>query len=295
MNHSKLNNFILYSIQEGEQEVNTLTLHKNGTVEAFIQSAKSISVPRALGWYFMSVTDDDVCVQEIWQLIQRYSLSGESQSVPKFFGMRVKRFLMNVNGQLTKHEMNAFAPTPDKFLELEQLLLQLLARVSEYPLRSFHIACLVPPEVTEGEPFHVRLRLNNDGKFPAEIRNPASFAPGGNDALHLHLWQKLANGDLSTDVTTIDLAGNEFLLREREALPSDVPFVTIPSGGSVRVGVNIRSRLVPTAYEGLLVCYTRPYGKGELEAHNNLIVGEYQAEPVTFRIKAKVPNFVRER
>lgn len=289
MNELKLDNFIQYSFQEGEQEANVLTLHKNGTVEAFIRSAKGNSVPRALGWYFMSLAQDDVDAQKVWQLIQQHNLSGASQSAPRFFGMRLKRFFMSLNGQMTNHELNAFAPIPDKFRELEQSLLQLLARVSEWPLRSFQMACVVPSEVVEGQVFRVDLQLNNDGKFPAEIRNPASFATGGNDALQLHLWEKLANGELSTEVITIDLAGNEFLIREREALPSDAPFVTIPPHGSVRVWVSIRPRLAPAAYEGLLVCYTRPYGKGELEAHNHLIVGEYHAEPVTFRIKAKVP------
>lgn len=294
MNDVKPDNFIQYSFQEGEQEANVLTVHKNGTVEAFIQSAKGFSVPRALGWYFMSVANDDAGAQTVWQLVQQHNLSGESQSAPRFFGMRLKQFVIRLNGQMTIHELNAFAPTPDKFQELEQALLQLLARVGDRPLRSFYIACVVPAEVVEGQVFRVELQLNNDGKFPAEIRNPASFLPSGNDALQLHLWENLADGKLSTDVTTIDLAGNEFLIGERAALPSDEPFVTIPPHGNVRVWVNIRPRLAPAAYEGLLVCYTRPYAKGELEAHNNLIVGEYHAVPVTFRIKAKVPDSVRK-
>ena len=268
-----------YTMQESEQENNSLTIDFEGKVSAFIEFTEMNLSPRSLGNFSFSPGHNDPDLLEIGRLIKdKKMVGGDVYMQPPSFGGRSKFFEIKAEGHEVLHDMNPSLPMPDAFNEVETVVERLFERSAESPLRTLSMDIFFDPQlVKRGDLLKIYIEFCNAGKFPTEFRNPIKSS----SSLRINLWKKVKDvkGELIHEFdSVIDLAGQEFLFNERQAVPSNKPFLLIQPGDRMRMLTTIR---YPKSKPGMIfaeaIYYSKPKTNAEYE-RQDLIVGEYHTD-----------------
>lgn len=282
-----------YSLQMGETEKNTLTIDEDGNVTGNVENSQAGSTPRPLGWFNLDAGRADKDVARIGALIRAKGLvGGRVHSRIAKFGMRSKIFLFEADGQRAVHHLDVREPTPEGLAEVEEVVVRLFRRLEEQPLRTLSLwVSLKPATVVPGGDLRIEMEFRNGGKFPTQLRNPASFPRGGANTIRINLWKRVKGeaGAMEDEyVAALDLAGEEFLVGERKSLPSDRPVVEVEPQGTLRAWTTIRlPKIHPGRYFAETVYYGSAIDDEENEMWPYLCVGEYHADPCEVVVSAK--------
>ena len=268
-----------YTMQESEQENNSLTIDFEGKVTGFIEFAEMNLSPRSLGIFTFSPGHNDPDLLEIGRLIKDNKMVGGDVYIqPPSFGGRSKFFEIKAGGYEVLHDMNPSLPMPDAFIAVETVVERLLERSEESPLRTLSMEINFDPQlVKSGDLLKIYIEFYNAGKLPTEFRNPISSS----SSLRINLWRNVKDvkGELIHEFeSVIDLAGKEFLFNKRQAVPTNKPFLLIQPGDRMGLFTTIRyPKSNPGIFFAEAIYYSNPKTNAEYE-RKDLIVGEYHTD-----------------
>lgn len=282
-----------YSKQISEIDRDYIMIDAKGNVTGNVKFSQSGGEPREVGWFFLPLHFDDPDLTAIGRLIwEKKLIGGKVHEYPFRPGMREKVFSIKAGGLEARHSFNAMVPLPEEISMVEEVVDRLFQRLKDGPLRTFSIAvALEPLQGTPGSMLRLNFEIRNSGKFPAEIPNPALFTAKGPGMIRINIWKTAANNSAESSdeyVTTIDLAGYEFLAAERKAVPSDKSHLVISPKEKIRFWTTIAvPNLKPDLYELEIVYYGGPLPDDEMVKHPDRISGEYHANPIKIVILKK--------
>lgn len=272
-----------YAVQVSGIERNYLTIDADGNITAQIKESQSGDSLRALGWYYLLASSDDPDTSKIRRLIyEKRLIDSPDFSRPLARGMRLKVFSIKADGKKAIKYIDAMKPVPNELAEIEQVVFRLFERLASTPLRTLAIdVSSEPVQIKTGDNMRINLEFLNTGKFPTEFRNPATFTETSSSSLRINFWKKVRNENdelIDEYESTLDLAGKEFLLSDRQAVPSTEQFLRIQPGEKLNMWTTIRfPKLTPGNYTLEAIYYGSPRTKSE-ETRHDLIVGEYHAD-----------------
>jgi len=280
---SKTGYSLWYTYQTHETEGNYIIIDTEGNVTGNVKYTKHGISPRALGWFYLPLGHDDPDLAAIGSLIRKNELiGGKVFLMAPSFGMRTKIFSIEADGKEARHVLDAMQPLPEDFIEVERVIARLFTRLSSAPLRVLSMdVTFEPDKIAPGEKVKASFEFRCMGKFPLEFRNPARVAQGPGVSLRLNLWKKTKDdeGEHLVYVTAVDLAGKEFLVAEKKAVPSGETFLHIPSGESMRMWTSLRlPKLDPEKYIIEAIYIGSPASREEQMRRNDLVTGEFHAD-----------------
>lgn len=276
-----------YSIQESEQESNSLLIEEDGTVSANIEVTEADYALRGLGAYQIKAAPSDADLRRIGTLIaERRLVGGDVYAAPASFGAKSVYFQFRTNGVETLHSLDAMAPLPEPFREIEGIVERLFVRLAACPLRALSMKVAIEPaSVAAGKSSRIGLEFCNRGRSTVTFRNPVHVGGPSAGSLRVNLWRTAHNAAQDTPPeleATIDLAGRELLTGPRQAVSSRQPTLTLEAGASLKTWTTFRfPRLTPGQYTMEVIYYGSPTKGVELKG-GNLVVGEYHSDLFPF-------------
>lgn len=283
---------LFYSVQTGEVQSNQLTITPDGVVTASIRYSKPGTPVRAIGRYYLVAGISDPEIVAVEKIIRDYQLIGMPplRCSPRYGG-RYTLFIIEADGQKAQHVADTTAPLPQPLSVLEEKLQPLMARAGvEGAQRAVSIRLGFGPDaVAPGDPLRITLELQNAGKFDADIRSFVGFRQGGADVLKINFWRPPAQATGDPDYSwSLDLTGKEWLVAERKTL-RDKELLRLSGNGTLKTWTNIRMpKAQPEKLVAELVYYSHTESEEEQKS-NDLVVGEYHADPVMLTVLPRKP------
>jgi hypothetical protein len=278
-----------YSMQESEQESNSLLIEDDGTISANIEVSAADYALRGLGSYQIKSVPSDADVRRIGALIvQGHLIGGEVYAAPPSFGALSVYFQFQANGEETLHGLDALAPLPEPFREIETIVERLYVRLAAGPLRTMSMNVAIEPvSVAAGKDTRILLEFCNHGRSTVEFRNPVHVGGPSSGSLRANLWRAAPGSaaDAAPELeSTIELSGRELLTAPRQAVSSRQATLTLGPGKSLKTWTTIKfPRLAPGPYRMEVVYYGSPKAGAELSG-GNLVVGEYHSDLFPFAV-----------